>query len=191
MTGSVENFKPRKKRILLGVSGGVAAYKALDIISKLKYVDYETRVILTDNAAKFVTPMQFASVCKWPVLNDLWEEAENGKIDHIDFTQKWADLFVIAPATANVLGKFANGIADDYLSTAYMASTCPKIIAPAMNTEMLNSPAVRRNLKTLESDGVTIIPPDEGKLACDTVGPGKLAKVDIIVQAILNFTKEV
>lgn len=172
--------------IILGVSGGISAYKACDIISKLKYLGHSTRVITTKNAEELVTRKLFASLSGFPVLHDLWEEAENGEIDHINIIQQWATLFVVAPATANVIGKFANGIADDYLTTAWMAAQCPKIVAPAMNTTMLYSPGVVRNLEQLEKDGVTIVEPAAGKLACGTVGLGKLAKVDDIVAAIVK-----
>ena len=175
-------------KIILGVSGGISAYKACDIISKLKYLGHSTRVIMTKNAEELITRKLMASLSGSPVLHDLWEEAENGSIDHINVIQD-ADLFVVAPATANVIAKFANGIADDYLTTAWLAAHCFKIVAPAMNTTMLGNPAVVRNLETLEKDGVTIVEPASGKLACGTVGEGKLAKVDDIVKAILERAK--
>lgn len=175
--------------ILLGVSGGIACYKACELISKLKYLNHSIRVVMTPNASKFVSPMTFASLTGGTVYLDMWDEAENGGIDHIDVSQEWADLYVIAPATANVIGKFANGIADDYLTTMYMSANTPKLVCPAMNTTMLASPAVQRNLEILKRDGIWIVPPDEGTLACGTVGPGKLAAVDTIVTNIKDINK--
>lgn len=171
--------------VLLGVSGGIAAYKACDLITKLRHLGgYAVRVIMTENAKQLVTEQLLASLCGHEVLCDFWEEAKQGSIDHIDITQQWAQLFVVAPATANVIGKFANGISDDYMSTAWLAAHCPKIVAPAMNTTMWNNPAVQRNVATLEGDGVEIVPPVEGLLACGTQGIGKLAHTDTIIAAV-------
>lgn len=170
--------------VMLGVSGGIAAYKACDIINKLKQKGHKVRVCMTDNAQKIIPQATLASLSGSPVFNDMWDEAENGDIEHINVTQKWTDLLVIAPATANCIGKLANGIADDYLTTMYMAAHCAKMICPAMNTTMLSAPAVQRNLKTLEADGVEFVNPATGTLACGTVGDGKLAPVDEIVGRI-------
>jgi phosphopantothenoylcysteine decarboxylase/phosphopantothenate--cysteine ligase len=176
--------KTKSKNILLGVSGGIAAYKACDIISKLKYLGYSVRVVATANALKFVGSITYASLTQHPVLSDMWLEAQSGEIDHIKVTQEWADLLVVAPATANIIGKFAHGISDDYLSTVYLAAYCKKIIAPAMNTTMWESPAVKRNIQTLKKDGCLIVNPATGLLACGTTGEGKLNSVDHIIEAI-------
>ena len=170
--------------ILVGVSGGIAVYKACDLISKLKYLGHTTQVVMSENAEHFVSKMTFASLTGRPVCTRLWDEAENGTIDHIQISQQWADILLVAPATANIIGKFANGIADDYLTTIYMATTAQKVICPAMNTEMYKSNAVQRNLKTLFTDGCEIITPDEGRLACGTVGIGKLAASDKIIAGL-------
>lgn len=168
--------------ILLGVSGGISCYKACDVISKLKYKHHSLRVVMTKNAELFVTPVTFASLTGAPVLSDLWGEAKDGHIDHINVPQIWADALIIAPATANVIGKFANGIADDYLSTLYMATHCPKFIIPAMNTTMWESTAVQRNIRTLKMDGCHVMYPADGKLACGTIGAGKLPSPDSIIK---------
>ena len=177
----------RQKNVLLGVSGGIAAYKACEIITKLKLKCATVRVVVSENGLKFIPAVTLSSLTEHPVYSDLWNEAENGEIDHIEVSQKWAHVFVVAPATANAIGKFANGIADDYLSTMYMAASCPKVIAPAMNTVMLNSKAVARNIATLVQDGVEIIEPATGRLACGTYGDGKLAPVDEIVEKVLKW----
>ena len=176
--------------ILLGISGGISSYKACDVVSKLKYRNHSVRAIMTKNAERFITTVTLASLTGKPVLKDFWAEAEGGEIDHINVTQQWADCLIIAPATANIIGKFANGIADDYLSTVFMAAYCPKIIVPAMNTTMWGCPAMQRNAETLEKDGCYIMVPDEGKLACGTVGPGKLPKPEAIVQFLESLAKD-
>lgn len=167
--------------IVLGVSGGVAAYKACDIVTACKRMGVDVRVVMTKNATELVQPAQFASLSGHSVLLDMWNEAPTGNIDHINAVQGWAHLLLVAPATANVIGKFANGIADDYLSTVFMSADCPKAVAPAMNTVMWESAAVRRNVQRLKDDGVLVIHPGSGRLACGVEGVGKMARVDKIV----------
>lgn len=169
--------------ILIGVSGGIAAYKACDIINALTHQGHNVRAVMTENAKHMITEETLASLTHAPVLSNFWSESKLGAIDHIKM-QDWADVLLVAPATGNVIGKFANGIADDYLSTIWMATKCPKIVAPAMNTVMWESHAVQRNIKTLLSDGVFIVPPRKGRLACGAEGEGKLAKVEEIINGV-------
>lgn len=173
--------KARKPKILLGITGGIAAYKACDIINRLKR-DNDIKVVMTKNALHFISELTLSSLCGSEVYTDLWDETR-GTIAHISEPQNWADLFLVAPATANVIAKFANGIADDYLTTMWIAATCKKLIAPAMNTHMWNAAPMKRNLKTLVDDGVQYIEPASGLLACGTEGIGKLAEVTVICNA--------
>jgi phosphopantothenoylcysteine decarboxylase/phosphopantothenate--cysteine ligase len=176
--------------IMLGISGGIAAYKACDIISGFKYLGWDVKVVMTKNAKEIITPTTLASLSGHPVLCDMWEDAVGGSIDHIKAVQGWANIFLVAPATANVIGKFANGIADDYLSTIYMAADCPKAVAPAMNSFMYKSPAVQRNIAQLKEDGVHIIDPVIGMLACGYEGPGKLPKPRTIVTDVIAWWED-
>lgn len=173
-------------KILLGVSGGIAAYKACDIVSKLRYRGHDIQVVLTENAKLFITKVTLAALSQNPVLDDLWTEAESGIIDHIDNPQRWADILVVAPATQNVIHKFATGAADDYLSTMFSAACghIPRLVAPAMNTSMWNNPATQRNVAQLSKDGVFILEPASGRLACGTVGEGKLPTPEAVVEKI-------
>ena len=176
-------------KVLLGVSGSIAAYKACDIITKLRHHDHEVRVILTESAKELVSEVTLATLSGHPCISDFWVDAKKGSIDHIDVSQEWADLLVVAPATTNMIAKFALGIADDYLSTTFTSANCPKMVAPAMNTSMLHHKPTQRNLQLLRDDGVEIIESDSGRLACGTVGEGKLRNVDDIVAAILEFAE--
>jgi len=170
--------------ILLGITSGIAAYKAYDLINKLKSKN-EIKVIITENAKNLISIKTLEALSKNRVLCNMWDTSQE-KIEHIDLTQEWADIFLIVPATANIIGKMANGIADDFLSTAYLASPGPVVIAPAMNTTMWLSQAVQRNIATLKSDGIKIIDPISGRLACNSSGIGKLAKLDDILEIIKN-----
>lgn len=170
--------------IVLGVTGGIAAYKAADLVSRLKKRGIQCDVIMTKNATEFVSPLTFESLSGNPVAVGMFDSKSHWEIEHISLAKK-ADVFVVAPATANVIGKLACGIADDMLTTTAMATKAPIIIAPAMNTVMFESPAVQHNLRLLRERGVRIIAPDEGLLACGDVGRGKLAPVEEIEEAIV------
>lgn len=168
------------KKIVLGVTGGIAAYKAIALTSKLSQAGATVQVILTEGAQEFVTPLSFQAISRQPVYTDTFDELDSGKIQHIDLAD-WADLFIIAPATANLIGKYANGIADDMLSTTLLATTAPVYLAPAMNVDMYEHPAVQDNLNRLTERGVLLIDPNEGYLACGYTGKGRLAEPEDIV----------
>lgn len=168
------------KKIVLGVTGGIAAYKAIALTSKLSQAGATVQVILTAGAQKFVTPLSFQAISRQPVYVDTFDELDPRKIQHIDLAD-WADLFIIAPATANIIGKYANGIADDMLSTTLLATTAPVYIAPAMNVDMYQHPAVQDNLALLAKRGTHFIDPNEGYLACGYTGKGRLAEPEEIV----------
>ncbi len=161
----------RGRRIVVGVTGGIAAYKICDLVSALTQAGAQVRVIMTDAAQRFVSPLTMATLSGNPVATDMW--AERDDIAHISLAD-FAEVVIVAPATANVIGKFAHGIGDDLLSTALLACDCPVIVAPAMNVRMLAGAAVQENLVTLRERGVTIIAPEEGRLACGDIGAGRL-----------------
>lgn len=173
----------QKRTIVLGVTGGIAAYKAADLVSRLGKRGIACHVIMTDHAREFVSPLTFESLSGNPVAADMFEKKTHWDIEHIALAKR-AELFVIVPATANIIGKLANGIADDMLSTTAMATKAPLILAPAMNTAMYESPAVRDNLRVLRERGALVIEPAEGLLACGDVGRGKLAPVEEIEERI-------
>lgn len=172
-----------KKTVVLGVTGGIAAYKALDIVSRLRKKDINVHVIMTKSAAEFVTPLSFQSLSQNYVVEDMFAEPKSWDIEHISLASK-ADIFAIAPASANIIGKIANGIADDMLSTTVMATKAPVLLAPAMNTNMYDNPIVQKNIEFLKSMGYFFIEPDEGRLACGVTGKGKLAEPEKIVDVI-------
>lgn len=174
-----------KKTVVIGVCGGIAAYKALDVVSKLVKENINIHVIMTESAARFVQPLSFQSLSMNKVVVDMFEEPVRFEIQHISLAKK-ADLMLIVPATANIIGKVANGIADDMLSTTIMAARCPVVFAPAMNTNMYNNAIVKDNIKKLEGYGYEFIPPVSGRLACGDVGEGKLADTDDIKEYVLN-----
>jgi phosphopantothenoylcysteine decarboxylase/phosphopantothenate--cysteine ligase len=167
--------------ILLGVTGGIAAYKACEIIRELRKEGANVHVVLTRAGAQFITPLTLQTLSKNPVHTDLFDLLSESEIGHIALAQK-AHLLMIAPATANILGKIRNGIADDLLSTIVTATAAPVLLAPAMNSQMYASPAVRENVEVLRERGYTFVDPDEGELACGTVGPGRLADTAKIVE---------
>ena len=169
------------KEIVLGVTGGIAAYKACEIVRTLRKEGAGVRVILTASGAQFITPLTLQTLSKNPVYTDLFDLITESDIGHISLAQR-ADLLMIAPATANILGKIRGGIADDMLSTVVMATAAPVLLAPAMNSQMYASPAVRENVEVLRERGFTFVDPDEGELACGTVGPGRLADTEKIVE---------
>lgn len=173
------------KKVLLGVSGGIAVYKALDVISRLKKKGIEVKVIMTKSATEFVTPLSFQSLSENPVVIDMFDEPKAWEIQHISLA-KWADLVVVVPATANIIGKVANGIADDMLSTTIMATKAEVIFCPAMNTNMYENKIVQKNMATLKDLGYAFINPASGRLACGDIGRGKLENTEIIAEKIIK-----
>ncbi|MCU1290168.1 MAG: coaBC, partial [Acidobacteria bacterium] len=159
----------KKYRVGLGVCGGIAAYKAIEVLRLLQKSDCEVKVAMTKHATEFVQPLTFRALTGNYVLIDDYEPENPDPIAHINFSQK-IDLLLVVPATANVIAKFANGIADDFLTSTYLASTAPVLIAPAMNTAMWQHPSTRRNVERLKTDGVYFVEPIAGELACKTVG---------------------
>ena len=173
-----------RKCVCIGVSGGIAAYKALDIVSRLKKHDIDVRVIMTESATKFVAPLTFQSLSQNMVVTDMFAEPKAFEIQHISLAKR-ADIFLVAPATANIIGKVANGISDDMLSTTIMATKAKVIFAPAMNTQMYENRIVQDNIEKLKKYGYEFIEPASGLLACRDIGKGKLEDVDVIVERVL------
>jgi phosphopantothenoylcysteine decarboxylase/phosphopantothenate--cysteine ligase len=174
------------KRIVLGVCGGIAAYKAAALTSKLTQAGAEVRVIMTESATQFVAPLTFQTLSRHHVFVDTFEEKDASVVSHIDLADH-ADLFVIAPATANAIAKLALGLGDDMLSTTLLATTAPILVAPAMNVHMYANPAVQQNMQTLIGRGIRFIEPGEGQLACGYVGKGRLAEPEEIIAAVERF----
>jgi len=168
--------------IALGVTGGIGAYKAVEVARGLQKRGHDVVAIMTHSATRFVGPVTFESITRRPVITDQFASGMNADIEHIAIAST-IDLLIIAPATANIIGKLANGIADDFLSTLYTATRAPVLLAPAMNTQMFEHEAVRRNMDTLASRGVRFVDPGEGYLACGWIGKGRLAEPDQIVRA--------
>lgn len=179
----------KDKNVLLGVSGGIAAYKACDLTSKLTQQGANVRVVMTKNAAKFVSPLTFQALSRNPVYIDTFDEKDPKKIAHIDVAD-WADLAIIAPATANIIAKMAHGLADDMLSTTLLATRAKVYIAPAMNVHMYAKQVVMENMKKLESFGYHFIEPGEGHLACGYVGRGRLEEPIEIIRVIHKHLRE-
>lgn len=180
------------KTILLGVTGGIAAYKAVDVVSRLVKLGAAVNVIMTKNATRLVQPLTFRYISRNPVAVDMFDEPESWKPEHILLADK-ADLLVIAPATANIIGKLAHGIADDMLSTTALATRCPALIAPAMNSNMYDNSVVQANIDILKKRGFEFIEPEYGMLACGYEGKGRLADPEKIVekiQQILNVPRD-
>jgi len=177
------------KKVLLGVTGGIAAYKAAEVVSRLRKAGAEVRVIMTREATEFVSELTFRELSGNPVTMDMWAPVQHWNVAHIALAD-WADVVLTAPATANIIAKAAAGIADDMLTTTLLAVTVPMFFAPAMNSNMYRHPATRENLKVLEKRGVHIIPPGTGKLACGAEGPGRLAEPVDIVAALDGFFSE-
>ena len=174
------------KTIIVGVTGGIAAYKACDVVSKLKKLNANIHVIMTESACEFVKPMTFQTLSNNFVIHDMFKEPKTWEVEHIELAKK-ADAFLIVPATANFIGKLAAGIADDMLTTTVMATRAPVIIAPAMNTNMYTNRIVQANMDKLEDLGYRFIDPASGRLACGDIGAGKLADVDDILAFIVDF----
>lgn len=170
--------------VVLGVTGGIAAYKSADIVSRLKKQNIDVDVIMTKNAQRFIAPLTFQSLSGRKTVTDMFDTQFTPDIEHISLAKK-ADIILIAPATANMIAKIANGIADDMLSTVVMASRAKLLIAPAMNTVMYESAANRQNLRTLRERGAVIIEPSEGLLACKDIGKGKMQEPELIVDIVL------
>src|ERR1051325_9107051 len=168
-----EKVESPPRRIALAVTGGIAAYKAIEVLRGLQRAGCEVRVAMTRHACEFIAPLTFRALSGSYVVVDDYAPDNPDPIAHITFFQT-VDLFVVAPATANTLAKFANGVADDFVTSTYMASNAPVLVAPAMNTTMLLHPATQRNLARLRADGVRIVEPDAGEMACGTIGPGRL-----------------
>jgi phosphopantothenoylcysteine decarboxylase / phosphopantothenate---cysteine ligase len=179
-----------EKTVVVGVCGGVAAYKALDVISSLRKKNINVNVIMTKSALEFVAPLSFQSLSQNMVVTDMFSEPKAWEIQHISLAKK-ADLILIVPATANVIGKIANGIADDMLSTTIMATTAPVVFAPAMNTNMYKNPIVQENISKLKKLGYSFISPASGRLACGDVGEGKLADTNLISDMALSMLYDI
>lgn len=170
--------------ILIAVSGSIAAYKTCDLVRSLVKQGYPVRVILTENAARFVGPVTFQALTGHNVYTSEWE---TGMV-HIDL-KNLAAVFAVVPATANIIGKMANGIADDIVSSTYLAATCPVYVAPSMNPGMYSSKAVQRNLRMLSEDGVQLIDPGEGEVVCGDTGQGKMADITVIEAELIAAYK--
>lgn len=180
---SSNTAKLQGKTIILGVTGGIAAYKACDLVSKLKKAGAEVHVIMTANACEFVRPLSFQTLSGNPVSTDTFDNVQYWEVEHIALAKK-ADLFVVAPATANVIAKLACGIADDMLTTTALATAAPLLLAPAMNTQMYLAPATQQNLQTLLARGARAVGPEGGLLACGDVGAGRMSEPAEILAAI-------
>lgn len=174
------------KRVAIGVTGGIAAYKSIEVLRGLQRAGCDVRVAMTRHACEFVRPLTFRALSGAYVIVDDYSVENPDPIAHITFSQT-IDLFVIAPATANTLAKLANGVADDFITSTYLACTAPILIAPAMNSVMWNHPATQRNVQKLRNDGVRIIEPDDGEMACGTIGPGRLSHPERIVSVALEL----
>jgi phosphopantothenoylcysteine decarboxylase/phosphopantothenate--cysteine ligase len=185
----VSNQEILKKQVALGVSGGIAAYKSIEVLRGLQRAGCDVRVTMTRHACEFIQPLTFRALSGTYVLVDDYAPDNPDPIAHITFSQT-IDLFIIAPATANILAKMANGIADDFLTSTYLACNAPVLVAPAMNTTMWHHPATQRNIQKLKEAGVQVIDPDEGEMACGTIGPGRLSAPDRIVETALKILHE-
>ena len=170
----------RGKHIIVAVSAGIAAYKAIEVVSRLRKKGAEVKVVMTQNATHIVSPLTFGEISGHPVALEMFEQVHQWDVEHIALAT-WADAYVVVPATANVIGKIYAGIADDMLTTTIMATTAPKYLCPAMNTEMYNNPITQRNLEGLRSLGYHIMDPAEGWLACGITGVGRLPEPEAIV----------
>jgi len=181
----VKSNNTSPQNILLGVSGGIACYKSCALIRLLKQHHIDVRVVLTEAASHFVTPLTFQALTGHPVHQHLLDADEENAMGHIRLA-KWADQLLIAPATSNIIAKFSHGIADDLLSTLYLAADCPISIAPAMNQAMWKKPVCQENIQRLRQQGVTIIGPENGQQACGDTGPGRMAEPEQICQQLLS-----
>lgn len=176
----------KDKTVVIGVSGGIAVYKTLDVISRLRKLGVSVNVIMTKSATEFVTPLSFQSLSQNYVVCDMFEDPKTWDVEHISLAKR-ADLFLIAPATANIIGKIANGIADDMLTTTVMATKAKVLIAPAMNTNMYENPILQGNINKLKELGYNFVEPKSGRLACGDTGKGKLASPETIVDEVVKL----
>lgn len=174
------------KKIVLGVTGGIAVYKAVDLVSRLRKAGCEVRVVMTEHAQQFVTPLTFKEISGNAVATSMWNGNQEFNVEHIALAN-WADAFLVAPATANILAKMAYGLADDLLSTTLLASQAPIVVCPAMNTGMYQNPATQENIAKLQERGITVMPPAVGHLACGTSGAGRLPEPQQIVEFMSAF----
>ena len=170
------------KNIVVGITGGIAVYKVCQVVRLFKKAGANVDVIMTKHATEFVAPLTFETLSNRPVVTDMFTRSGHWEVEHISLAKK-ADLFVVCPATANIVGKFANGIADDMLSTTLMATTAPVVVCPAMNTNMYNSPAFKHNLQTLKNRGVFVVNAGSGFLACGDTGDGRMAEPEEIFES--------
>jgi phosphopantothenoylcysteine decarboxylase / phosphopantothenate---cysteine ligase len=174
------------KNVIIGICGGISAYKVVDVVSRLKKLNANVTVIMTENATKFVSPLTLRAISHEPVITDMFAEPDNWDTEHISLAQK-ADIFVIAPATANILGKIAGGVADDMLTTTIMATDAPVLFVPAMNTGMYENPIVQENVNKLKRHGYLIMEPSTGLMACGTSGKGRLPEPQEILDGIVEI----
>jgi phosphopantothenoylcysteine decarboxylase/phosphopantothenate--cysteine ligase len=177
--------KVKGREILVGVTGGIAAYKTAVLVSRLVQAQARVSVMMTDHAMRFVGPLTFQTLTGRPVHTDLWAPPETVHAEHIALADR-AEAVIVAPATANLIGKLASGIADDLVSTVLLAVKAPLLLAPAMNVAMWQHPAVQANVETLRSRGVQMVGPEEGYLACGTEGPGRMAEPEAILAEIVR-----
>ena len=174
------------KKIVLGVTGGIAVYKAVDLVSRLRKQGCQVRVVMTEHAQQFVTPLTFKEISGNQVAVSMWSANQEFNVEHIALAN-WADAFLVAPATANIIAKMTYGLADDLLSTTLLAAQAPIVVCPAMNTGMYENPATQANIAKLKEHGVTVMPPAVGKLACGTSGAGRLPEPQAIVEFMSAF----
>ena len=174
------------KKIVLGVTGGIAVYKAVDLVSRLRKQGCQVRVVMTEHAQQFVTPLTFKEISGNQVAVSMWSANQEFNVEHIALAN-WADAFLVAPATANIIAKMTYGLADDLLSTTLLAAQAPIVVCPAMNTGMYENPATQANIAKLKERGVTVMPPAVGKLACGTSGAGRLPEPQAIVEFMSAF----
>lgn len=177
------------RKIVVGVTGGIASYKSIEIVSRLKKAGALVQTMMTESATNFVTPLTFREISGNPVVTSMWSEPTKWNIEHIALAN-WADLFLIAPATANIIGKIANGIADDMLSTTVMATKAPVVFAPAMNSNMYVNPVTQQNIQKLAALGYHFIQPAYGLLACGIEGPGRLPEPILIVEKVISLLND-
>jgi phosphopantothenoylcysteine decarboxylase/phosphopantothenate--cysteine ligase len=191
MPAKKKNPKIKNLNILLGVSGGIAAYKAVDLASKLTAAGAEVKTVMTENACRFVGPKSFEAVTGLAVFTSLWSKSDEHRIKHVSLVD-WADIVVLAPATANIIGKIANGICDDLLSATFCVCwQKPILLAPAMNGNMWHNPVVQRNLKTLKEMGFNSIGPTKGRLADGTIAEGRMSEPQDILKAIEKIASKI
>ena len=175
------------KKILLGITGGIAAYKMANVASALTKEGAEVHVLMSENATQFITPLTFETLTRRKAYVDTFDRVFSWDVKHISLTEG-ADLFAVAPATANFIAKAACGLADDMLTTTFLAATCPKLVAPAMNVNMYENPATQQNIETLRRRGMLIVEPDSGYLACGVTAKGRLPEPPALVEACLLYT---